>query len=77
MFKRSPPSYKIQTEWDAINPFFKQLYLFLTIEMVHFLSVASLVLFLQIALVSADEMKRVVGDRRSPRGGACANGSGE
>jgi len=48
----SPPSYTIQIECGAINPFFKQLNILLVIEIVRFLSVASLVLFLQIALVS-------------------------
>ena len=72
----SPPSYKIQTEWDAINPFFKQLDLLLTIEMVRFLGVASLVLFLQIALVSAQNEDAHARTRIGSED-ACASGSCE
>ena len=78
MFVHLRPSYKIQAEWEAINPFFKQSDLLLTIKMVRFLSVASLVLFLQIALVSADDTDRKKhGTGRTRTSTSCASGTGE
>ena len=57
--------------------YFKQLNLLLpTVEMARFLSIMSLVLFLYATLVSAAEINRINGRRRSGSNDNCANGSG-